>query len=478
MSSRYKPVFTQVWGDERFRALSAAPPNAQTLWLYLLTGPHLQCTPGITAEPLEAIAARLGWPLDATLTCFAELEAVGMAQVDRATHVLVVPRAPEYDPPRSVNTIVAWARELDALPECPLREEHRRRLLSVVPEGRDGALRRLAHERLGRRGRRGTGVEAQLPLTSATSKSLTSGLTKGSSTDPSKGTIESPIDTAQPGAAIEQTPLPLSSATSTPLISGLANPLTRPSPFPDPDPDPDPPCGVTRARIDQRWAPPDPRGRENGWPWRTDMPEDRFEPIARLEFPALSWAVRIQWYWPDLDPNDAGEIAVQTLRLYHDKGVDVRGELAKAAGARPRRDGTLGLRRFLAAWMGRAQVDVARAARGGAPPPTGPSRPLPPPAAEVCPPAPERTPDEEAETAAAREACLAAFRGAAADERTDPLPLSARGLPASSLSQAQRAQLEEMGARARDRAQFLSDGTAGAVAAGQLADVIVGKGEV
>ncbi|HEY3234629.1 MAG TPA: hypothetical protein VGJ84_07920, partial [Polyangiaceae bacterium] len=62
---RYSKVSRRMWDDERFRELSPAPPNAQTLWQRLLTGPELGCVPGLYTARLGGLADALGWPADA-----------------------------------------------------------------------------------------------------------------------------------------------------------------------------------------------------------------------------------------------------------------------------------------------------------------------------------------------------------------------------------------------------------------------------
>ena len=129
-----------------------------------------------------------------------------------------------------------------------------------------------------------------------------------------------------------------------------------------------------------------------------------------------------------------------------------------------------GLRRFLASWMGRAQVDVARLRNRPGAAPDGPTRPIPPPASEVIPPDPERTPEEEAACALERERFFAKLNGLPALGSAPAIPEEMRTaiLDGAEMTSAQRAEFEEMAVRARRKAQEL-DGpglpTAGALAA-------------
>lgn len=70
---RYSKVYRRIWNDARFRALSAPPPNGQTLFLRLLTGPELGTIPGLFSIGEAALAEALGWPLEGFRKAFAEL---------------------------------------------------------------------------------------------------------------------------------------------------------------------------------------------------------------------------------------------------------------------------------------------------------------------------------------------------------------------------------------------------------------------
>jgi len=142
MTSRYKRIYTQVWGDAKFTSLSKPQPCAQYLWFYLMTGPHCGAAPGIFRATIEGIAAELGWPAAETAVAFEELEAAGMVEIDRKVHVVAAPRAPWYDPPTAPNVLITWSRELDNLPECELVEQHSQRIVEAIAEVAPGLLDR------------------------------------------------------------------------------------------------------------------------------------------------------------------------------------------------------------------------------------------------------------------------------------------------------------------------------------------------
>lgn len=126
--ARYRKVEMRVWGDKRFRALSAAPPNGQTLWLYLLTGPRTTIFPGLVVGGEAAMAEDLGWPLSAFREAFAEAFREGLVEASWKHGVVVLKKAlfdsmgdvRETAAPQSPNVIRGWAKEWEEVPECEL----------------------------------------------------------------------------------------------------------------------------------------------------------------------------------------------------------------------------------------------------------------------------------------------------------------------------------------------------------------------
>lgn len=137
----YQHVQRRVWTDGKFRALSAPPPNAQTLWLFLITGEYTTKIPGVIANAGRAgMAEFLEWPLEDFERCFEEIAAQSMAIADWRNRLIYLPsafRQPDNHP-RSTSTVVAWRKVLNNLPECYLRDhvEHdlRELLTSMGPE--------------------------------------------------------------------------------------------------------------------------------------------------------------------------------------------------------------------------------------------------------------------------------------------------------------------------------------------------------
>lgn len=121
-----------MWHDERFRALSAPQPNAQTLWIWLLTSPRTTTFPGLVIAHEEAIAADLGWSLEDFREAFGEAFAKGMVKADWKAGVVVLTKAlrdgfgepRETAKPQAPNVIRGWAKSWEMVPECELSREY------------------------------------------------------------------------------------------------------------------------------------------------------------------------------------------------------------------------------------------------------------------------------------------------------------------------------------------------------------------
>lgn len=133
--ARYRKIDVRVWNDGKFRSLSAPPPNAQTLWLYLLTNPDTTSIPGLFCAGEAALSEALRWPLAGFRKAFVELMEKGMVKASWQDRVVWIPNAIRYNPPESPNVVLAWAKAWDNVPECPLRAEaleHLRRFVQTL----------------------------------------------------------------------------------------------------------------------------------------------------------------------------------------------------------------------------------------------------------------------------------------------------------------------------------------------------------
>jgi hypothetical protein len=59
--NRYRKIEIRMWADQKFRKLSPMPPSGQSLWFYLLSGPHTGIIPGLSKARRVTIADELAW---------------------------------------------------------------------------------------------------------------------------------------------------------------------------------------------------------------------------------------------------------------------------------------------------------------------------------------------------------------------------------------------------------------------------------
>ena len=130
--TRYSRTSRRLWNDDGFRSLSAAPPNAQTLWLRLLTGPELTNIPGIIPAWEAGLAQALRWPLEGFREAFREVSAQGMAEADWEAGLVWVPNAIAHNRPESPNVVKSWLPTWDVTPECELKTKAYHELKAFV----------------------------------------------------------------------------------------------------------------------------------------------------------------------------------------------------------------------------------------------------------------------------------------------------------------------------------------------------------
>jgi hypothetical protein len=126
---RYRKVSTRIWADDRFLQLSKSQPSAQTLFLYLITGPHSTSLPGLFVAGEAMLAEALGWDLKGFREAFAELSRVGsgdgheypLAVADWTARLVFLPRAIRHNPPENPNIVKGWKATWTELPECDLK---------------------------------------------------------------------------------------------------------------------------------------------------------------------------------------------------------------------------------------------------------------------------------------------------------------------------------------------------------------------
>jgi hypothetical protein len=129
---RYRKIEVRMWGDEKFRSLSAIPACGQGLWMFLLSGPHTGPIPGLFRAGRASMAEDLDWTIEGFDHAFQEVYSQGMAKADWKAKVVFIPKAIEFNRPESPNVVKSWRDEWDLIPECDLKREAYERLKASV----------------------------------------------------------------------------------------------------------------------------------------------------------------------------------------------------------------------------------------------------------------------------------------------------------------------------------------------------------
>jgi len=123
----YSKVVRDLWGDDRFKALSPLRASGQALWLHLLTGPHVTVMPGLFPHlGIGVLSDRLGWSPGDVKRCWREIAGHGLAEADWTHGVIWLPNGFRHNEPANPNVVTAWRNVL--LPQCDLV---RRALMSL-----------------------------------------------------------------------------------------------------------------------------------------------------------------------------------------------------------------------------------------------------------------------------------------------------------------------------------------------------------
>jgi hypothetical protein len=123
MTNIYRKIEIRMWGDEKFKRLTPIQPSGQSLWIYLLTGPHTGVIPGLSCIGYAALAEALGWEPEAFAKAFREVLREGLAKALPKDRLIWIPNAVKINPPASPNVVRSWASALNVLPQCSLLEE-------------------------------------------------------------------------------------------------------------------------------------------------------------------------------------------------------------------------------------------------------------------------------------------------------------------------------------------------------------------
>ena len=114
----------KLWDSADFQRLSPLAPSGQALWLYLLSTRRMSVIPGLILAGVLSIAEDTRWDPQTVDELLRELEANGLAVVDRQARIVWLPKAhvqPE-NKPRNGKSIKAWSKAWDQTPRCVLKQ--------------------------------------------------------------------------------------------------------------------------------------------------------------------------------------------------------------------------------------------------------------------------------------------------------------------------------------------------------------------
>lgn len=132
MAARYRKVSVRLRSDAKFRNLSPPQPNAQSLFVYLLTCKHTTAIPGLVQAGSATMADDLGWGVKPFKERFAELSRNGMAKADWDAKLVWLPNAIRHNAPANPNVVKGWGMWWDELPDSNLKVEAYRVLAAAV----------------------------------------------------------------------------------------------------------------------------------------------------------------------------------------------------------------------------------------------------------------------------------------------------------------------------------------------------------
>jgi hypothetical protein len=134
MSNIYRRLPVRLWGDGRFVALSPLQPSGQSLYLFLLTGPHTVALPGVCSVGRAALAEALGWSPETFDAAFQELAVQQLAEADWRARLVFLPGALADNEPASPNVVTHWSKAFALLPECDLRRSIGERVTTFLEQ--------------------------------------------------------------------------------------------------------------------------------------------------------------------------------------------------------------------------------------------------------------------------------------------------------------------------------------------------------
>ena len=113
----YRKIDPRIWNDAKFRELSL---DGKLIFFNLLTHPN-QTSLGAMRATIPGLACELGMHLEAYRVAFEVALELGLIEYDEKATCVYVPNFVRYQSAESPNTIKAWAKQVEWIPECHLK---------------------------------------------------------------------------------------------------------------------------------------------------------------------------------------------------------------------------------------------------------------------------------------------------------------------------------------------------------------------
>lgn len=134
-----------MWGDDRFSALTPVRPTGQDLWIYLLTGPHVNVIPGLfIGMGFGMLSDRLKWSVGDVKKHWKEIADQKMAEADWAAGVIWLPNGFRHNEPANPNVVTSWRNV--PLPQCEMVRRALTRLRAQLWPMEVARVRKLQRE--------------------------------------------------------------------------------------------------------------------------------------------------------------------------------------------------------------------------------------------------------------------------------------------------------------------------------------------
>jgi len=115
--SHFRKIDVRIWNDAKFASLN---DEGKLVFLTMLTHPSMTAL-GAMRCSMEGLLSELKGNREALADGFRDIIRHGMAEYDADARMIALPNFLKYNPPTAPNTVKAWARQLEYLPECQLK---------------------------------------------------------------------------------------------------------------------------------------------------------------------------------------------------------------------------------------------------------------------------------------------------------------------------------------------------------------------